>query len=74
MLMMSTSDPTSTIGELIRNEKVTPSGRPARVKPMKMGIDEQLQKGVTVPSSAPTTLPPRPLNLPMILRLRSGGK
>ena len=58
----------------MRKLKVTPRGSPARVNPMKMGMDEQLQKGVTVPSSAPMMLPPIPSKRPMILRLRSGGK
>ena len=48
--------PRSTIGEEIRNENVTPSGRPALVNPMKIGIEEQEQNGVTVPSSAPIRL------------------
>ena len=62
------------MGDEMRKLKVTPSGRPARVKPMNSGIELQLQNGVTVPSSAPTTLPESPLKRPMILRLRSGGK
>ena len=36
----------------IRKEKVTPRGRPALVNPIKRGIDEQEQNGVTVPSRA----------------------
>ena len=39
--------------EKSRNEKVTPSGNPALVNPIKIGIDEQEQNGVTVPRSAP---------------------
>ena len=74
MLMRITRLPRSTIGEEIKKEKVTPSGNPALVKPIKIGIEEQEQKGVTVPNSAPMTFAPTPLNLPMILRLRSGGK
>ena len=66
--------PRSTIGEEIRNENVTPSGRPALVNPMKIGIEEQEQNGVTVPSSAPIRLAQTPWNLPMIRLLRSGGK
>ena len=31
---------------------MTPSGKPADVKPINNGMDEQEQKGVTVPSSA----------------------
>jgi hypothetical protein len=40
------------MGEDIKNENVTPNGNPALVKPINRGIDEQEQKGVTVPSSA----------------------
>ena len=43
----------STSGEEIKKEKVTPIGRPALVKPIKSGIEEQEQKGVIVPSKAP---------------------
>ena len=38
------------MGEDIRNEKVTPMGKPALVNPINKGIDEQEQKGVTVPN------------------------
>jgi len=62
------------MGDEIRNENVTPSGNPALVNPIKRGMDEQEQKGVTVPRSAPTMFAPMPRNFPMILRLRSGGK
>ena len=62
------------MGEEIRKEKVTPRGSPAPVKPMKMGIEEQEQKGVTVPSSAAMVLAHTPWNRPMMRRLRSGGK
>ena len=48
------------IGEEIKNEKVTPSGSPALVKPMNSGIDEQEQNGVTVPSSAARMFAPIP--------------
>ena len=74
MLIIRTRLPRSTMGELMRKLKVTPSGRPARVNPMNRGMELQLQNGVTVPSSAPTTLPHIPLKRPMIFRLRSGGK
>ena len=56
MLMSSTRLPKSTIGEEIRKEKVTPNGSPALVKPMNSGMEEQEQKGVTVPSSAAIVL------------------
>ena len=51
-LINSTSEPKSTIGDEIKKEKVTPSGSPALVNPIKRGIDEQEQNGVTVPRSA----------------------
>ena len=47
--------PKSTIGDEIRKENVTPTGRPALVNPMNSGMDEHEQNGVTVPSSADTT-------------------
>ena len=46
MLIRSTSDPRSTIGEEIKNEKVTPNGSPALVNPINNGMDEQEQNGV----------------------------
>ena len=64
----------STKGEEMRNENVTPIGKPALVKPINKGIDEHEQNGVMVPSRAPTIFALTPLNLPRILRLRSGGK
>ena len=48
------------MGEEIKKEKVTPSGSPALVKPMNSGMDEQEQKGVTVPSRAATMFAPTP--------------
>jgi len=60
ILIKRTREPRSTIGEEIRNEKVTPKGRPADVKPMKSGIDEHEQNGVTVPSSAAAEFAPIP--------------
>lgn len=53
MLISSTRLPKSTIGEEIRKENVTPKGRPALVKPINSGMDEQEQNGVTVPKRAP---------------------
>ena len=46
MLIKRTRLPKSTIGDEIRNEKVTPSGNPALVKPMNSGMEEQEQNGV----------------------------
>ena len=46
-------DAKSTNGEEIKKENVTPIGKPALVNPIKRGIDEQEQNGVSVPSNAP---------------------
>ncbi len=62
------------MGEEIKKENVTPTGSPALVKPMNNGMEEQEQKGVTVPSRAETALAHSPRNRPRIRRLRSGGK
>ena len=42
----------STRGDDIKKENVTPIGKPALVKPINIGIEEQEQNGVTVPSNA----------------------
>jgi hypothetical protein len=68
------TDARSTSGEEIRKEKETPIGSPALVKPIKSGIEEQEQNGVTVPSKAPKILAVMPSNLPRIFLVRSGGK
>lgn len=60
ILINSTSDPKSTIGDDIKKEKVTPKGKPALVKPINKGIDEQEQNGVIVPSNAAKILAPSP--------------
>jgi hypothetical protein len=60
MLVSSTKEPRSTIGEEMRKENVTPKGKPAEVKPMKSGTEEQEQNGVTVPSRAAMVLAPNP--------------
>ena len=52
------------MGLEIRNEKVTPMGRPALVKPMNRGIDEQAQNGVMVPMRAPTMFAHMPWRWP----------
>ena len=62
------------MGAEIRKEKVTPSGTPAVTKPMKSGTAEQEQKGVTMPSSAASTLPTDSRLPARILRVRSGVK
>lgn len=62
------------MGDEIRNENVTPRGRPALVKPMNSGMDEQEQKGVTVPSRAAMQFAPIPWNRPKIFFVRSGGE
>ena len=60
MLISSTRLPKSTMGDEIRKENVTPRGKPALVKPINSGMDEQEQKGVTVPRSAAAQLAPIP--------------
>ena len=50
----------STSGDEIKNENVIPKGRPALVNPINNGIDEQEQKGVTVPAK-PYNVPCYPL-------------
>ena len=62
------------MGDEMRKEKVAPTGSPAPVKPMNSGMEEQEQKGVTVPSSAAATLAHRPRNRPRMRLERSGGK
>jgi hypothetical protein len=68
------SDAKSTSGEDIRKEKVIPRGSPAEVKPINIGILEQLQNGVIVPSSAPRIFPFIPLIFPRSFFVLSGGK
>ena len=61
-----------TIGEAMRNAKVTPSGTPASTKPMNSGTAEQEQNGVTTPKPAAAIVPgstPRPASAD---RTRSG--
>jgi len=74
MLISNTKDPRSTKGDEMRKEKVTPTGRPALVNPMKSGIEEQEQKGVTVPSRAASMLAHIPWERPTIFFVLSGGK
>ena len=74
ILINSTRDPKSTIGDDIKKEKVTPKGKPALVKPINNGIDEQEQNGVIVPSNAAKILAPSPWKRPIILLVLSGGK
>jgi len=66
ILASSITDARSTSGEEIRNEKVTDRGKPALVKPIKSGIDEQEQNGVSVPSNAARVLAPNPRRWPRI--------
>jgi len=40
------------MGEEIKKEKETPRGIPAAVNPIKIGMEEQEQKGVIVPKRA----------------------
>jgi hypothetical protein len=74
MLIRRIKLPRSTIGDEIKNEKVTPMGSPALVKPINSGMEEQEQNGVTVPNRADTILAEIPSNRLRILRLLSGGK
>lgn len=74
ILINSTSEPRSTSGDDMRKENVTPNGRPALVNPMNSGIEEQEQKGVTVPSNAESVLAVSPLKRPSIFLVLSGGK
>jgi hypothetical protein len=74
MLASRITDAKSTRGEEIKNENVTPIGSPALVKPINNGMDEQEQKGVTVPSKAPKIFAEIPLYLPNIFLVLSGGK
>ena len=64
----------STIGDEIRKLNVTPNGNPALVNPIKRGMEEQEQKGVTVPSNAAKMFAPIPRNLQSIRLVLSGGK
>ena len=73
-LANKSSDAKSTIGEDIKNEKVTPNGKPALVNPINIGILEQEQNGVTVPNKAETVAPDIPLNFVSIFLVFSGGK
>lgn len=70
----NSNDAKSTIGDDIRKEKVTPKGRPALLKPIKIGILEHEQNGVTVPNKAEIVAPVIPLNLVRIFFVLSGGK
>ena len=50
----------STIGDEIRKLNVTPKGNPALVNPIKRGMEEQDQKGVTVRCNAAKMFAPIP--------------
>jgi len=60
--------------EDIKKENVIPSGSPAEVNPINIGILEQLQNGVMVPSNAPNIFPLIPFIPPRIFLVLSGGK
>lgn len=68
------TDAKSTRGEEIKKEKVVPIGSPALVNPIKSGIEEQEQKGVTVPSKAANVFDVTPVYFPKIFLVLSGGK
>ena len=74
ILVKRTRLPKSTIGEEIKKENVTPTGRPAFENPINSGIEEQEQNGVIVPSKAAIQLAVIPLNRPRIFFVRSGVK
>ncbi len=61
ILASNITEARSTSGEDMRNENVTPSGKPAFVNPIKIGMDEQEQNGVTVPNNAPNVFATIPL-------------
>ena len=73
-LISKTREPKSTKGEDMRKEKVMPNGSPAFVNPIKIGIEEQEQNGVTVPKRAAIIFPAIPLYFDNILFVLSGGK
>ena len=62
------------IGAATKKEKVTPIGIPASRKPMKRGIAEQEQNGVTIPSKPAKTFPPNNDLPSSFLRVFSGEK
>ena len=74
ILASNITEAKSTKGEDIKNENVTPIGKPAFVNPINNGIDEQEQNGVTVPSKADNIFAVTPLYLPNIFLVLSGGK
>src|SRR5690606_28699372 len=74
ILASNITDAKSTNGDEIKNENVTPTGNPALVNPIKIGIELHEQKGVTVPKNAPMILAQMPLNLLKIFLVRSGVK
>src|SRR5699024_4917176 len=68
----STVDAKSTNGDDIKKLNVTSIGSPAFTKLINIGILEQLQNGVTVPSNAPNVAPFMPFNLLNSLFVFSG--
>lgn len=46
-----------TKGELIKKAIVIPNGMPAVMNPIKSGMDEQEQKGVTIPKNTARKYP-----------------
>ena len=74
MLASSITEAKSTRGEDIKNENVTPIGKPALVKPINNGMEEHEQNGVIVPSKAPNIFAEIPLYPPNIFLVLSGGK
>jgi hypothetical protein len=62
------------MGEEIRKEKVTPRGTPDSTNPIKSGMAEQEQNGVTIPNSEANTLPMYSCLWERMRLVFSGGK
>ena len=69
-----TSATSLTMGADTRKEKVTPSGMPTSMKPMKRGTAEHEQKGVTIPSRAARMFPRNSGTFSSARLVFSGGK
>ena len=61
-----------TMGLAMRKDRVTPRGMPASTKPMKRGMEEQEQKGVTAPRPTAIRRAPGPERPFIMARTRSG--
>ncbi len=75
MLASRITDAKSTSGDDIKNEKVTPIGRPALVKPINKGIEEQEQKkGLLYRVKRLKYWRSLPYTVPISFLVLSGGK